>query len=54
MVKVTLELTENELEIFYTCIESAINGKHIKNKEDKIRASEILRKIHKSILKFEK
>ena len=50
MVKVTLDLTEHELEIFSTCIESAINAEHIKNEEDKKRASKILRKIHKSIL----
>ena len=50
MVKVTLDLTEHELEIFSTCIESAINGEHMKNEEDKKRASEILIEIHKFIL----
>jgi hypothetical protein len=43
MVKVTLELTENELEFFSHCIESAIDIEHIKNIQDKIRAGEMLK-----------
>jgi len=50
MVKVTLELTENELEIFSHCTESAIDIEHMKNDQDKKRAGEILKKIYKYIL----
>lgn len=50
MVKVTLELTEHELEIFSHCIESAIDIDHMKNMQDKKRAYVILKKLHKYIL----
>ncbi len=35
MVKVTLDLTEHELEIFSHCIESAIDIKHMNEQEKK-------------------
>ncbi len=50
MVKVILELTEEELEIFSNCIETAIDIGHINNEEDRKRAGTILKKIHKYIL----
>ena len=50
MVKVILELTENELEIFSHCIESAIDIEHMKTDQDKKRAGKMLKKIHKYIL----
>jgi hypothetical protein len=50
MVNVTLDLTEHKLEIFFHCTESTINGEHMKDEEDKKRASGILRKIHGYIL----
>jgi hypothetical protein len=50
MVKVTLELTEYELEIFSSCIESAIDIGHMKSEQDKKRAHVVLKKLHKYIL----
>jgi len=50
MVKVILELTEEEIEIFSNCIETAMDIGHIKNEEDRKRAGTILKKIHKYIL----
>ena len=48
MVKVTLELTEHELEIFSHCIESAIDIKHMDEQEKKT-AKSILDQLHKHL-----
>lgn len=50
MVKVILELTEEELKIFSNCIETAIDIGYIKNEADRKRVGTILKKIHKYIL----
>ena len=49
MVKVTLDLTEYELEIFSHCIESAIDIKHMSEQEKKT-AKVILEQLHKHLL----
>jgi hypothetical protein len=49
MVKVTLDLTEHELEIFSHCIESAIDVKHM-NEQEKKTAKIILEKLNKHLI----
>ena len=49
MVKLTLEMSEHELELFSHCIESAIDIKEMSDKE-KETAKNILRQLHKYIL----
>ena len=49
MVKLTLEMSEHELELFSHCIESAIDVKEMSEKE-KETAKNILRQLHKYIL----
>jgi len=50
MVKITLELNENELEMFTHCIELAIDTKYLKSEKDKKSAGLILKKLHKYLL----
>ncbi len=46
MVKVTLELSELEIEMLSHCIESAIDTKHV-DKQDAKRAENILKQLRK-------
>ena len=49
MVKVTLDLSELEIEMLSHCIESAIDTKHIGEQDNK-RAEEILNKLRKYVM----
>ena len=49
MVKLTLEMSEHELELFSHCIESAIDIKEMSEKE-RNTAKNILKQLHKYIL----
>ena len=49
MVKVTLELSELEIEMLSHCIESAIDTKHMGEQDNK-RAGEILKQLSKYVI----
>lgn len=49
MVKVTLELTEHDLEIFSHCIETALDIDHMKSEQDKNKAYVLLNKLNEYI-----
>jgi hypothetical protein len=47
MVKVTLELSKLEIEMFLTCVEGAIDTKHVTGKD-----AEAVKKIMKQLSKY--